>query len=76
MDGISLYDNEGDRKQHLHAVEMLARDMQTPADRIIVIYERELSKIKTAAKVKDYLTVLVTRRVKDILITTAGKKSF
>ena len=73
MDGASLYENEGDRKQHLHAIEMLAREMQTSVDRISAIYEKELGKLKTAAKVRDYLTVLVTRRVKAILITTRDK---
>ncbi|MEK6656764.1 MAG: DUF3562 domain-containing protein [Nitrospirota bacterium] len=62
-----LYDDEQEKKQHIHAIQILSRDIGAPVEEISGIYEIELERLKHDAKVRTYLTVLVARRVKEKL---------
>lgn len=57
-----------DRERHLDAIRRLADSLGKPLEVVQSLYERELERLSPDARVKDYLTVLVTRRVKDQLI--------
>lgn len=61
------YDDEQEKKQHIHAIQILARDIGAPVEKISGIYEIELERLKHDAKIRTYLTVLVTRKVKEKL---------
>lgn len=61
------YENDEAQKQHFRAIEMLAKDVSMPAEEIRVLYERLLYTLKETARIKDYLTILVSRNVKFLL---------
>ena len=60
-----LYETEAERLQHLTAIHNLALDLGISEDFLKKCYEKELISLKERARVKDFLTVLVTRRIKD-----------
>lgn len=64
---MPLYDDERERRHHLHAVQIVARDTGRSIEEVISVYEIELKSLKSRARVKDYLSVLVSQRVKSLL---------
>ena len=67
-----LYEDEVDLKRHLSVMQELAKALRAPLDDIIEPYEKSLKEIRETAKVKDFITVLVIRDVKE----TMKEKSF
>ena len=67
MATVCSYDNDKDRKQHFRAIQMLAADLRIPEVEIQILYETMLCSIKERARIKDYLAILVSRNVKDII---------
>ncbi len=67
MTGIQLYEDEAEKIQHIHAIQMLVKDLKSSEEEISTLYEVELEKLKLHARVKDFLMVLVSRRVKEIM---------
>jgi hypothetical protein len=66
MTALQLYEDETERTQHIRVIKMLARDLNRPEDQMGQIYEFELEKLKEDARVKDFLIVLVSRRIREI----------
>ena len=62
-----LYDNDKERILHSGAIHNLSRESGIPEREIGKIYEQELDKLKRTARVKDYLSVLTCRVVKENL---------
>ena len=62
-----LYENDTERKLHSSAIQMLAREFNIPEGEIQILYETMLSSLKESARIKDYLAVLVSRNVKDMI---------
>jgi len=62
-----LYDNDTDRKLHTSAIQMIAREFKVPVEEIQGLYETMLGSLKETARVKDFLAVLVSRNVKDMI---------
>ena len=62
-----FFENETDRPQHSRAIQMLARDLRIPVEEIQILNERTLRSFKERARIKDYLTILVSRNVKDMI---------
>jgi hypothetical protein len=62
-----LYDDEAECQLHMHAMEILRREIILPEEEIRELYERELERLKGTARVKDFLVVLVCRAVRDTL---------
>jgi hypothetical protein len=58
-----LYNDENERKLHLNAIEMIALHIGVSQDDVKKIYEIVLRRFKKGAKVKDFLPILVSRRV-------------
>jgi hypothetical protein len=56
--------NEEERERHLRTARSLAREIAVPEARVIEAFERELERLDTRARVKQYLTVLALKRVK------------
>jgi hypothetical protein len=65
MTGVCQYDNEAEERQHSKAIQMLAGQLGMPEKEIRELYEEFLCSIKEGARIKDYLTVLVSRNVRD-----------
>jgi hypothetical protein len=61
------YDNDKERLLHAGAIHGLSRESGLPETEIGKIYEQELDKLKRMARVKDYLSVLTCRVVKESL---------
>lgn len=62
-----LYDDEAERQIHIHAIEILRREIMLPEEGIRELYEQELKRLKETARVKDFLVVLVCRAVRDAM---------
>lgn len=67
MEGVCSYDNDAEERQHAKAIQMLARDLGVPEKKIRELYEEFLCSIKGGARIKDYLTVLASRNVKEVI---------
>lgn len=67
MASVCQYDNDAEERQHAKAIQMLARDLGMPEKKIRELYEEFLCSIKGGARIKDYLTVLASRNVKDVI---------
>lgn len=69
-----LYDNDNERRLHLNAVEMLALRIGASVDDVEKVYDIVLRRFKKWAKVKDFLPILVSRRVEYLLDVRRNKK--
>jgi hypothetical protein len=67
MNTASLYDDEIEKRQHLNAIQSLARDLEIPMGVVSELYESELVNLKQVVRIKDFLTVIVSRRVKETI---------
>ena len=76
MDSIFLYDNEKEKGQHLHAIQMLAMNFGISEDAISELYETELIKLKQNARIRDFLMVLAYRRVMEIASKMIARGEF
>lgn len=69
---VDLYSDEKEKSHHLSAMKKLASDLGRPIHEIGALYESALEEMKKTARVKDYLSILASRRVKEFL---HGKKA-
>jgi len=60
-----LYETETERRQHLNAIHNLALDLGISEESLRQFYEKELLSLKEHARLKDYLTVLVIKKLKE-----------
>jgi hypothetical protein len=60
-----LYETEFEKRQHLSAIHYLATDLGMPEDYLRQLYENELMSLKEQARIKDYLSVLVIKRMRE-----------
>ena len=72
------YENLSEERLHRDAIQRLAKDLNRETEEVGTIYEQFLSGVRHQAKIKDYLVILVSRQVKDVLRrkkpTTAGHR--
>lgn len=66
MNRLQLED-ETEQKKHRQSVENLSGCLDMPQERIAAIYEQELVLMGRIARIRDYLPILVSRRVKNLL---------
>jgi hypothetical protein len=62
-----LYDNEKEKTEHIQAVRFLAENGGFSEEDVLAVYEQVLEGLRHEAIIKSFLTVLVSRRVRDIL---------
>ena len=62
-----LYDNDEECIRHRSAIRALAHESGAPENDVARIYEQELARLKRRALVKDFLPVLVGRKVRTVL---------
>ena len=56
-----------DSSTHERAIEALARQSHVPIDQVAQLYERELAMLAVGARITGFLTILTTRKVREIL---------
>jgi hypothetical protein len=64
---MRIYESEIEQSQHEQAIEALAEELQCDVEQVQQVYERELRKLKSDAKVTDYLPLFVARRTRAVL---------
>jgi len=67
MESVSLYENELEQRLHERAIEKLSRDIGRPVPEIRSVYETMLGRLREGARIKEYLVVLVSRNVKEMM---------
>lgn len=63
----AIFEDEKDRKQHLTAIEMLSLRIGASIEDVEKVYNIVLKRLKKSAKIKDFLPILVSRRVEYLL---------
>ncbi|MCX7794144.1 MAG: DUF3562 domain-containing protein [Thermodesulfovibrionales bacterium] len=64
---ISLYEDEKERKVHFDAIASLVMKTGLAFQDVQKTYEGVLKEFKRTARIKDFLPVLVTRRVENLI---------
>jgi len=67
MNDHGLYEDEAEQKQHFSAIQGLVRDVRFPEEEIRPLYEDVLKEFKSEARIKIYLSILVSKKVKELL---------
>ena len=67
MNDHGLYEDEAEQKQHFSAIQRLVRDVRFPEEEIRPLYEDVLKEFKSEARIKIYLSILVSKKVKELL---------
>lgn len=68
MNSTFLYEDEVEEKLHRNAIQALVRETGMPAEAVSSLYESVFARLKHYAKIKEFLPILVSREVKDILL--------
>jgi hypothetical protein len=53
--------------EHIHAIQALANEHNCPVEEINNIYASVLISLGSSARIKDYLIVLASKKVRDVL---------
>jgi hypothetical protein len=67
MTANGLYEDEIEKQQHAHAIQVLADVVRISEEEVYRVYEVVLREFKKEARVKIFLPILVTKRVREIL---------
>jgi transcriptional regulator with AAA-type ATPase domain len=67
MTANGLYENDLERKQYAHAIQILAAEVRISEEEIYRLHEGVLREYKREAKIKIFLPILVMKRVKELL---------
>jgi hypothetical protein len=70
MNKRTLQDIEAGPRHHEVAVENLAQSLKRPPERVTTIYNIVLRHYSRTARIKYFLSALVSKRVKDVLRDT------
>jgi hypothetical protein len=62
-----LYEDDLEKQQHAHAIQILAEGIRISAEEIYRLYEGVLREHKKEAKIRIFLPILVTKRVRELL---------
>jgi len=69
---MTPYEDRDEEALHQSVVNALAQEIQQPVENVKIVYEVEFARLKSSAKVKDYLALLASRRAREKLL---GKHS-
>jgi hypothetical protein len=65
---VSPYTSHEERSKHLRIIGRLATEVHRTVDEVEPLYEDILAHMKNSASIQDYLPILVSRRVKALLM--------
>ena len=60
-----LYRTETEKRQHSSAIDILSRELEIDENSIKPFYENELRELQEHAQIRTFLSILVSRRVKE-----------
>ncbi len=63
----SPYADANDRSRHLHNMERLAQEIGRPVQELAPLYEEVLAGLNSRARIHDYVPILVSKNIKDLL---------
>jgi uncharacterized protein (DUF2126 family) len=66
MVASQLYDNQIEWKQHVSAMQGLARELGMPVTDISQAYESALKELNSQARIKDFLSVFACRKGREL----------
>jgi hypothetical protein len=69
---LVLYEDETDRRQHYSAIQKLVADVSSSEEEIRPLYEFVLKEYKSEAKIRTFLSILVSKKVRQLLQTRDG----
>ena len=69
MHRYRLYQNDAEERQHHAAISNLAEHLHHAEIGVRPLYEIVLARFNRTARIRDFLTVLVSRRVTDLMRT-------
>ena len=64
----SLYQDDEEEALHRDAIEALAQEVRQPVANVKTIYESEFVRLKSDARVHDYLALFASRRTRETLL--------
>jgi len=64
----SLYENQEEETLHLRAIEELAREFHQPIAGVRAVYEGEFARLKSGARITEYIALFATRRARETLL--------
>jgi len=67
MIGNALDDNDKRKRHHRLAIENVAQDLHLSKESVMTLYEIVLTRYMRTARIKDFITPLVIKRVKELL---------
>jgi hypothetical protein len=67
MDQQTLYKNETEMRQHQAAISHLVQDLHASEVGVKPLYELVLARFNRTARIREYLSVLVSRRVNALM---------
>jgi len=62
--GSDLYQSEGEAQMHEAAMEALAGQVRLPLPEVRAVYEEELRRLLRDARIRDFVSVVATRRAR------------
>jgi histone H3/H4 len=72
MNNLALYEDETEQKLHFSAIQRLVRDVSSSEEEIRPLYEDVLKEFKREARIKTFLSILVSKKVKELLNARRG----
>jgi len=67
MSDLALYEDETEQKLHFSAIQSIVRNINSSEEEIKPLYEDILKEFKGKARIKTYLSILVSKKVKELL---------
>jgi uncharacterized protein (DUF2126 family) len=67
----ALYENDAQAQQHARVMASIAEDLGCPLEEVARIYEAELARFIREARIRDFLPILVSRSVRELLAPRA-----
>lgn len=64
----TLYKDREEEALHQSVVNALAQEIRQPVASVKIVYEVEFARLKSDAKVRDYLALLASRRAREKLL--------
>ena len=59
--------DEKEKRQHVSAINSISRETGIPDEDVTLLYEEILERYRSDARIKDFLSILVSKEVKDML---------
>ena len=67
MEESKLYEDDQEKQHHIHAVHVLAENVSISEIELLELYENVLREYKRDVKIRNFLPMLVTKKVRELL---------